>query len=396
MKNHEISTKKFFKIKKNELCGFVTEFKNEHWWQLFPVSRGKYPFVIEIPDGITVIKENAFAGLRAGINGDVFVKIPTGVEKIEKNAFLGAEISKLFISDTVSYIDPDAFRLSKIGEIEVDKANHNFKSENGCLYDYDMNILLRYAGTDSEFTILSSVSIIGKRAFENSTRLECIYIPDNVVTISDGAFYNSGIKSITGLSSVTTLGQHVFALCKSLRSFMMPSSITMVSHRLFYGCEALESVTLSPNTTQIGEESFYLCISLSEIELGEEIKIIGKGAFEGCRALRAVVLPPRVTTIEERTFKGCALSEMTIHDSVIKVGKEAFGDCRRLKTVTIGAGVNQMEEHVFFGCNKKIKVILRGFEKEEKLPFNKKWNKLSIGFIIDRKIKDIAYLSIKN
>ena len=394
MKNHE-STKKFFKIKKNELCGFVTELQGKHWWQLFPVSRGKYPFVIEIPEGITAIKENAFTGLKAGINGSILVKIPTGVTRIEKNAFSGCEINKLFISDTVTYIDPDAFRLSKIGEIEVDKANLEFKSEAGSLYNYDLTAILRYAGEDSDYTVLNTVTTIGKRAFENTSKLECIYIPDNVTVIADGAFYNSAVKSISGAAFVTALGQHVFALCRNLRSFMMPNGVTNVNHRRFYCCDALESITLSQSTAQIGEEAFYLCTSLREIELPNDVKSIGKGAFEGCRALRTVKLPERLTSIGERTFKGCAsFSDPTINDSIISIGKEAFSGCNRMKKIVIGVGVTSIGEHAFLGCSKNLQVVLKGRKKEEKLPFDKKWKNISSGSIIKKKIKNIAYLSV--
>ena len=394
MKNRDSSTKKFFQVKKNELCGFVTEFKNEHWWQCFPISRGKYPFVIEVPYGVTVIKGNAFAGLKSGLNGDICVVLPSGVQEIEKNAFSGCEISKLIISDTVSKISPDAFRLAKIGEIEVDKANLAYKSEGGCLYNYEMSQLLRYAGNHTDYTVASSVSVIGKRAFENTQNLECIYIPDTVTTIQDGAFYNSGIKSVSGASSVTSIGQHVFALCKRLHSFAMPFGVTYVNHRLFYSCESLESITLSKDTKQIGEESFYLCTSLAKIELPEEVRAIGKSAFEGCRALRTAELPKRVTAIEDSTFKGCGFSEFVVGDTITKIGKEAFADCKRLKFVTVGASVNEMDERVFFGCDKKMIVAIRGKEKGDKLPYNKRWNEISCT-MLNKKLKNVAYVSEK-
>ena len=394
MKNHDSSTKKFFQIKKNELCGFVTEFKNEHWWQCFPISRGKYPFVIEVPDGVTVIKGNAFAGLKSGLNGDICVVLPNGVEEIEKNAFSDCEISKLVISDTVSKISPDAFRLAKIGEIEVDKANLAYKSEEGCLYNYEMSQLLRYAGDHTSYTVKPSISVIGKRAFENAQSLESVYLPSSVTTIQDGAFYNSGIKTLSGAESVTSMGQHVFALCKSLQSFKMPEGVAYVNHRMFYLCESLESVMLSKEIKQIGEESFYLCTSLAKIELPEEIRAIGKSAFEGCRALRKADIPKKVTIIEAGTFKGCGFSEILVNDEITKIGKEAFADCKRLKFVTIGTSVKDMEERVFYGCDKKLIVAIRGKEKGEKLPYNKKWNEIS-NSVVKKKLKNVAYVSEK-
>ena len=256
-----------------------------------------------------------------------------------------------------------------------------------------MNVLLRYAGEDTDYTLLPSVEVIGKRAFENSVKLECIFIPDNVVTIQDGAFYNSGIKSVSGAARVSKMGQHVFALCKNLTTFMMPNDITFVNHRMFYGCESLEKITLSRATTQIGEEAFYLCTSLGEIELPEDLKIIGKGAFEGCRALRTVNLPEGVTAIEERTFKGCAFFEVVVSDVVKRIETEAFADCQRMKIITIGTAVENMNERVFYGCQRNLIVVLKGKEKEKPLPYHRNWDELSEGIFFKKRIKNVAYVS---
>ncbi len=390
----EATYKKFFEVKKNELCGFVTELKNEHWWQSFPLSRGEYPFIIEVPSGVTTIKENAFNGLKAGSNGKIMVVLPEGVTKLEKGAFTGCEINKLFISDTVKAIDQDAFRLSKIGEIEVDKTSPFYKSIDGTLFDKDMTTLIRFGGKAlTEYEVPNGVSVIGKRAFENTQQLESVYLTDTVVTIQDGAFYNSGIKQISLSYNVTGLGQNAFAMCKNLTSFIIPYGLVSVNHRLFYGCESLESVTIPDSISSIGKESFLGCKLLSSVEFPKELLSIGEGAFEGCKSLKDFPIPENILTIEARAFKGCnCLCDLIIPSNVTKIGKEAYAYCKRLRSVNIGINVTEMDEYVFLGCQNDLTVILSGKTRKQKLPFNKKWNYLTSKGLFKKKIKRIAYM----
>ena len=385
--------KKFFTVKKNELCGFVTEFKNEHWWQSFPLSRGEYPFVIEVPTGITTIKENAFSGLKSTTNGAILVVLPEGVTTIEKGAFSGCEINKLYISDSVKSIDKDAFRLSKIGEIEVDKTSPSFKSVDGSLFDREMTTLIRYGGNKASYEVPSTVSVIGKRAFENSIHLTGISLGEGVVTIEDGAFYGSGIKSISVSSNVTTIGQNAFALCKSLTSFVLPHGYTMVNHRLFYGCSSLESVIIPETVTRIGKDAFCGCQLLREIDLPKDILVIEEGAFDGCKSLKTLEIPERINTIEARTFRGCnCFDDVKIPSNITKICKEAFASCKRLHTVTISESVMGIEENAFLGSYNEITINLIGRTKKDKLPFDKKWSQLSSAGLFKRKIKHIVYM----
>ncbi|MBO5092089.1 MAG: leucine-rich repeat domain-containing protein [Clostridia bacterium] len=392
MKKYDDATyKKFFVVKKNELCGFITELKNEHWWQSFPLSRGEYPFIIEVPAGVTTIKENAFSGLKSTTNGRVMVVLPEGVTTIEKGAFSGCEINKLLISDTVKFIDKDAFRLSKIGAIEVDKTSPNYKSVDGSLFDREMTTIIRYGGSGTEYEVPGTVSVIGKRAFENSS-ITSVYLGDGVVTIEDGAFYNSAIKQITLSASVSSLGQNAFAMCRNLSSFIIPYGLSSVSHRLFYGCASLESVTIPETVTTIGTESFLGCQLLRDIEIPNEIQTIGKGAFEGCKSLKDFPIPSCISEIAERTFKGCnCFTDVIIPSNIERIGAQAFASCKRLRSVNIGINVNEIGEYAFLDCQKDITIILSGKTRKEKLIFDKKWNLLTNSGLIKRKIKRIAY-----
>lgn len=391
----ESSYKKFFITRKNELCGFLTELKNQHWWQIFPVQRGEIPFVIEIPEGIETIKENAFLGLKSTKNGAIMIVLGEGVKRVEKGAFTGCDIEKLYISDSVKFIDKDAFRLSKIKEIMVDKTSPLFKSENGALFDREMTTLIRYGigSEQNEYTVPDGVKIIGKRAFENTQQLEYVNLPESVSEIQDGAFYNSGIKGIVLGDNVVAIGQNAFAMCKSLKSFKVPCGLVSINHRLFYGCCELEEVIIPEGVTSIGTEAFFGCSLLREISLPKELVAIESGAFEGCKSLKDFPLPSNISAIEARTFKGCnCFEDVIIPSNILKIGTEAFGACKRLRSINIGVNVSQMEDYVFLGCQSNLTVIISGKTRKKKLPFNKKWRYLSDSGLFKKKIKRIAYM----
>ena len=60
--------------------------------------------------------------------------------------------------------------------------------------------------------------------------------------------------------------------------------------------------------------------------------------FFGCRALESITIPIFITEIEFGAFCQClSLKSITIPKSVTKIGTEAFADCFSLRYVTIPA-----------------------------------------------------------
>ena len=64
--------------------------------------------------------------------------------------------------------------------------------------DKDGTTLIRYAAgkKNTSFVIPSTVTYIDDSAFAGCTSLKSIEIPDNVVTVGDGAFFNKIEKRI--------------------------------------------------------------------------------------------------------------------------------------------------------------------------------------------------------
>ena len=165
--------------------------------------------VVVIPNSVTIIADEAFAGCRGLKN----VTIPNSVTEIGHRAFKGCS------------------SLTSI-------------------------------------TIPNSVTEIGGCAFEGCSSLTSIAIPNGVTEISMSAFYGcSSLTSITIPNSVTEIGHRAFEGCSSLTSITIPNSVTEISKCAFQGCSNLTSITIPNSVTEIGGSAFKDCEKLYDVKM---------------------------------------------------------------------------------------------------------------------------------
>lgn len=105
---------------------------------------------------------------------------------------------------------------------------------------------------------------IGKRAFADCTGLTGLVLPDSVRTIGDRAFINCSSITELDLVGINSLGEYVFAGCKSLHTVHI--DIYGWLRGTFRGCSALKNVTIEQgNLSGIHEATFTGCDQLEEI-----------------------------------------------------------------------------------------------------------------------------------
>ncbi len=195
--------------------------------------------------------------------------IPDGVTNIPSYAFSCENLTSVVIPDSVTSIGDWAFyRCYSLTSITVDENNTAYKSIDGNLYAGDGKTLIQYAigKTETSFTIPSSVTTIGDRAFYRCYSLTSVVIPDSVTTIGNYAFYN----------------------CDSLTSVVIPDSVTTIGAYAFYDCDSLTSVTIGNSVTTIGNYAFDDCTSLTSVTIGNSVTTIGDYAFFGCDSLTSI------------------------------------------------------------------------------------------------------------
>ena len=185
---------------------------------------------LTIPDGITTIKDFAFAGCVCLTS----VAIPNSVTSIGTNAF------------------EDCTGLTSV-------------------------------------TIGNFVTEIGPVAFEGCTALTSVTLGNAVTTIGGSAF--AGCTALTNIeipNSVTNIGINAFSGCTSLASATIGKCVTSIGGGAFKGCEALTSIDIPNSVTSIGGLAFSGCTGLTSLTLGNSIATIGKDAFQNDPAIETI------------------------------------------------------------------------------------------------------------
>jgi len=103
----------------------------------------------------------------------------------------------------------------------------------------------------------SKLESMWANTFQNTPNLESIVIPEGVTQIPPKAFNNSGIESITLLStSTSSIGYSAFQGASNLKSIVFPEGTSAISADTFNGCTSLESFVIPDSVTRIGSDAF--------------------------------------------------------------------------------------------------------------------------------------------
>ncbi len=188
---------------------------------------------IEIPNSIKYIGRSAFMGCSSLTS----IEIPNSVISIQEWAFaLCSGLTSIEIPKSVGYIGDDAFT----GCINLSSVTINSNSMVSKTYTSSSNI----------GDIFGNVKYI---------------LGDEVTSIGDYAFYDSGMSSIVIPNSVTSIGNYAFSGCKGLSSLDISNGVKSVGNRAFYNCTGLTSIKISSSVTSIGDYAFFGCGGLTLI-----------------------------------------------------------------------------------------------------------------------------------
>lgn len=317
------------------------------------------------------------------------IEIADGVEIIEDCAFIGCPLKTIKIGRSTKVIGPGAFGNAYttlddgkdwngnpyVQSISIDPNNPFYDSRQNC------NAIIETRNDSLIFGCINSVipdgvKNIGESAFMNITDLNSIVFPESVTTISNGAFWGTGITQLNLPKNIKTIGYLAFAYCNGLTSLSIPEGCERIESSAFLGCSNLKKIEVPNQLVYLGERAFdetawynsqpdgliyvanfaykYKGIApenteielrlgttgivdhafshqyidcISKLLLPEGLIFIGNYAFEGCRlgqSSSALVFPNSLVNICERAFNSCGLTAVVLGSCISKIGNHAF------------------------------------------------------------------------
>ena len=137
------------------------------------------------------------------------------------------------------------------------------EKKNQDLYIVEQGKLIRYLGHETQITVPSGISVIGKKAFAGNKELHGITIPDTVTRIEEEAFYRcENLESVVLPQTLLTIQGNVFGYCSSLTAIDIPQSVHTVHDLAFNCCACLEELFIPSGVSHFSRSALNGCSSL--------------------------------------------------------------------------------------------------------------------------------------
>ncbi len=174
---------------------------------------------------------------------------------------------------------------------EVDGIYYNKNSDG-------VSVSVTYRTTNTGGSYSGNVTIPTKVSYNNTSY--------TVTSIGENAFNrSSGLTSVTIPNSVTSIGSSAFYSCTGLTSITIPNSVTAIDNYAFKDCNGLKSINIPNSVTKISYGAFQYCSSMTSITIPNSVILIGGYAFSGCSGLTSVTIPNSVISIDNNAFQNC-------------------------------------------------------------------------------------------
>ncbi|MBO5983110.1 MAG: leucine-rich repeat domain-containing protein [Clostridia bacterium] len=375
---------------------------------------------IILPEGITMIESNAFAGA----NSLHTIVIPSSVNIIDTDAFKGCDsLRNVYYLGTYEEYWNDTFFTNNSALTSVVPHFHDIDEIDACcMYELELNRDMR------------SYTIVGVTdSFDGGD----IVLPETfngmpITKLADEAFFDcETITSIVIPDSYTTIGREVLSYCLSLKSVYIGKNVTYIGEYSF--TSPVESIEVHPENltyksidgnlytkdgavllryafgspaltfrvpdgvTTIGDEACIFSMNMVRVIIPESVTTLGYGAFGESYNLACVVFEGdcKITEIPDYCFAWTDLREITIPSSVTKIGEGAFEDCIELYEVNFAdnSNVTTIGERAFANCS-KLRYVDFGDNSQlvtiGDAAFDECWGLYSVEFGANSKLESIS------
>ena len=219
-------------------------------------------------------------------------------------------------------------------------------------------------GTDEEWNgrteRYSGVTNVGAYAFKDCRYLTCMFLNDDITTISERAFYKGEYLSAINMPRrLELVDKYAFYGCDTL-TFVRArncSRLRRIEDHAFYSCTMLAELRLPEGLTYIGPWAFAWDRILGQedttLGLPSSLQTIGTGAFAFVNHHKNLNIPANVTSIGDYAFMcDYYMNNLTFSpgDKKLTIGKAAFFGDNHMKSVDLSNRVAQIDRCAFAGC----------------------------------------------
>ncbi len=353
---------------------------------------------LEIPDGITEIKDCAFIGC----NDITSVTLPSSVKSIGKYAFYGCSLSSITIPNSVKSIGEGVFQCCSITDLDFWPKAVTIIPKEAFSYCYKLTSLCIPEGVTAvgaeafsgcsnltDLTVPTTLESLGLNVFKGCTSLSTVTwnavscnnfisyldldycdgcpppfnvnpespitlplsftIGDEVRGIPSYLCDYTRIKSLTVPNSVKHIGDYAFEYCH-IERLTLGTSVEYIGASAF-AYNDIEELVIPNSATTIAGAAFRGCQKLKDVTLGSAVNTIGNYAFSKCKGITSIDLPSSLEIIGDAAFELTGLQAVTIPNSVTSIGRSAFLNCRDIASIALGNSVESIDSWAFKGCN---------------------------------------------
>ncbi|EOS51712.1 hypothetical protein C809_01172 [Lachnospiraceae bacterium MD335] len=214
---------------------------------------------VSIPDTVTVIGEEAFAGNET-LKG---VTIPDSVTAISYNAFKDCTaLANIILSDRITKVGPGAFEgctalttaqigknvsswgtgvftnCDSLAKVMLDEENSYLTYYNGAIYNGTMTMLYQVlpARKGENYVMPETVEQMDTYAFWNLKNVKNVKLSEKIDSIPKYAMTNMGsVENVSLPNSVRTVQERAFANNEKLAQVAMPATVTQIDKAAFSG-----------------------------------------------------------------------------------------------------------------------------------------------------------------
>ena len=253
-----------------------------------------------------------------------------------------------------------------------------------------------------------------------------LIISEGIETIDTDAFsYNKDIKSIVFPSTLKTIKERAFGVCRKLEKIDLSKTNNVnIEKNAFVNCGNLKDIIFPNSIKTIYPQAFFDCHSLEKIDLSntKSIETIRNSAFDGCLNIKGIkiskdnpiysdmgcniiynkidneiiqgcdtsIIPSRTKTIGSKAFAFHNLNDLIIPESVELIDYAAFDNCN-IKNLTLNTGLKRIIQKAFKDTNIESVCIPATVEIIDEDAFGNCQNLKEVFLLGDTKIDTYAF-----